>query len=136
MCGLQKLGRSSVQQLLRKLHIGGGIRWDEEDSATPRQGPERQNSWETEHEVANEFMQDCNRGSHISIASSMQNDSFQGTVDSSADGVSLPLIMVGQGAGPYMMGRDLGVEDVHSDPGAAFGGFQVLQSRTLYSLSF
>ena len=105
----QKLGRSTVQQLLRNLHIGGVNKWDDDDPSLPR--PERQNSWESEHE--NDYMHD--RMSHNSTSNV---DQLRGGHDSnSADGVALPLVMVGHGAGPYMMGRDGEQEE--------FGGFQV-----------
>lgn len=93
----QKLGRSSVQQLLRKLHIGS---WDgEESGASPKQTPERQNSWESEHE--NEFLQERDQWSSNRL---IANNTLQ--KDSNVDNSTLPLVVIGHGAGPYTMGRD------------------------------
>lgn len=113
----QKLGRTSVQQLLRKLHIGS---WDgEETNASPKQTPERQNSWESEHE--NEFLPERDQWSSNRLVA---NNALQS--DSSADGATLPLVVIGHGAGPYMMGRD--GEDEES------AGFQVTSHWTCSKL--
>jgi len=71
---LLRLGRSSVAQLLRKLHIGGGNRREEDDAGSPRWPPDRQNSWDSEHD--NDFLQERERVSHSSIASRLQIDSY------------------------------------------------------------
>ena len=113
----QKLGRSSVQQLLRKLHIGS---WDgEETNTSPKQTPDRQNSWELEHEK--EFLQERDQWSSNRLVA---NNALQ--TDSSADSATLPLVVVGHGAGPYMMGRD--GEDEES------AGFQVTAHWTCSKL--
>lgn len=110
---LLKLGRSSVEQLLRKLHIGAGMRREEED-AGPRWPPERQNSWESED--PNDFLQERERMSHGSVAGRMHNDLYRTGDLSNVDGFALPLVAVGHGGGPYIMGG----EGEHEE----FGGFQ------------
>jgi serine/threonine-protein kinase CTR1 len=116
---LLRLGRSSVAQLLRKLHIGGGNRREEDDAGSPRWPPDRQNSWDSEHD--NDFLQERERVSHSSIASRLQIDSYKGSDANVSDGLSLPLVAVGHSSGPYNTGREVEHEE--------FGGFQVL-SRT------
>lgn len=102
-----------MEQLLRKLHIGVGNRREEDDAGSPRWPPERQNSWDSEHD--NDFLQERDRVSHSRI----QNDPYRGSDANNSDGLSLPLVAVGHGAGPYNMGR----EGDHEE----FGGFQVCQ---------
>lgn len=106
-----------MQQLLRKLHIGGGNRREEDDAGSPRWPPDRQNSWDSEHD--NELLQERERASHSSIASRLQIDSYRGSDANASDGLSLPLVAVGHSSGPYNMGREVEHEE--------FGGFQVFK---------
>lgn len=102
-----------MEQLLRKLHIGVGNRREENEAGSPRWPPERQNSWDSEHDT--DFIHERDRTSHGSVVSRIQSDPFRGS--DATDGLSLPLVAVGHGAGSYNTGR----EGEHEE----FGGFQV-----------
>lgn len=109
---------------MRKLHIGAGMRREEED-AGPRWPPERQNSWESED--PNDFLQERERMSHGSVAGRMHNDLYRTGDLSNVDGFALPLVAVGHGGGPYIMGG----EGEHEE----FGGFQVCQNSLPFACS-